>query len=1000
MKIAFLSAVAFGAQGTSGTYRFIEECSKQYNVIVLAPPPSKKTTVFTSNSIRYIPVKSLSVKEKVLKYVGEFDPDIVYVFNSAKWFEVVNVLKEVFPKIKYVLDIKSPLLAEGEKREDIQINGNRTFEKIDSFVTVSETNIKTWIPHCDKKPLVYPLGLDSSIFKKASLNGVSRCRKFVYIGVLHAQRQLDVLIDSFLEFYLNTDKNVSLDFYGTGPEEDVLKEIVELSPNGHCIRFNGLYPQMEMIERLSTYDAGIAWVPNLLYDSSPSLKSIEYMGVGLPILASKTKAHETLSYDGCSIDFFENEPNSLANALTNMYENGFSRERVVENFQVVKKFSYEKILENYFTPLFENLVSHTSDELDQENCSSSQKKILFVGPLGFRQGVWETRANYIFPDLFDAVPPNHRIYMITQRVPDFAKVSLKSLCNKFGITHYESRPKSKGLNSYDYWLSEITYFSNVIGPDVITNIFAPATLGLPMGIVGNKIGAKVVLRVAGDEIGSRIPMGIYDNNLNQLETDLAFQSLAHQMADKIIVMSPLEKQRVCRDLPESERNKVVVCIRGVDIQRFSNNSNNSALNSVKKFLFLGRKSLEKGYDILEKVADITQEDNVEFVFAGSFEPKKNRNKNYIGWVDYNNLQSTFSEADVFIMTSRTEGFPQVAAEAMAMGMPCILPSHLFGNIFKDRHEALLVSLNPEEISQKIYQLTKDDKLANSLSKNARKFAKNKLDKKKWSRTYHDIILGKENIITPFDNSKKLTHDNENYFLPASKQIKMAIVCSSESCSNRQSFARLNRFIIEMVRRQHLVYFFYPTQFDSFVNLRTNVVSIPYFSIGDVKQQVSNIDPNVLVVTFGNFKDEAIVDYALGSDYPVVVLDYLHRDEENNSVDIEFEIWRSELFLRKAHLYISVNNNKLSCKSHKIAYPQVSLEDCSDENLLAQQECLGSMALTVAAIDSIIRKNYDRIERMICEMFVTESSLKSIEYDEVALHRRRMVKRLFDQQCEI
>ncbi|MDA3788581.1 MAG: glycosyltransferase family 4 protein, partial [Desulfobacula sp.] len=290
--------------------------------------------------------------------------------------------------------------------------------------------------------------------------------------------------------------------------------------------------------------------------------------------------------------------------------------------------------------------------------------------------------------------------MLTESVPKFAKKSLETFCKRYEINHVEVSPKPKNLTTYAYWKTEISFVANQIRPDVITNIFAPATLGAAMGLAGRETGARIILRVAGDQIESRIPMGRYDKDLENLDVDMANQTLGIQMADTVIVMSPLEKERICKDLAKSQWKKVLICIRGVDVSRFPKIEENIYQSTpVNRFLFVGRKSLEKGYDILEDAADITFHLNkrIQFAFAGSFEMLKIKNREYIGWIDNNNLQKTFFESDAFIMTSRTEGFPQVAAEAMATGLPCILPKHLFENILEDGKHALLTSLDSREI---------------------------------------------------------------------------------------------------------------------------------------------------------------------------------------------------------------------------------------------------------------------------------------------------------------
>jgi hypothetical protein len=110
MKIAFFSAVSFGALGSPGTYKFIEACKNYYDLIVFAPL-GRKQTVFSSSSIPIIPINNLQSKSSIqdmLNYLRYFDPDIIYIFNFPGWHVLLMSLKKEFPGKKYILDIKSP----------------------------------------------------------------------------------------------------------------------------------------------------------------------------------------------------------------------------------------------------------------------------------------------------------------------------------------------------------------------------------------------------------------------------------------------------------------------------------------------------------------------------------------------------------------------------------------------------------------------------------------------------------------------------------------------------------------------------------------------------------------------------------------------------------------------------------------------------------------------------------------------------------------------------
>ena len=166
MKIAFFSSVHFGALGSPGTYKFIEKCLNFFDLRVFAPLDNKKA-VYHNLNIPIIPVKQFSDEANVSAFLApllHYNPDILYLFNSAVWFNLLKCLHKYFPDKKFILDIKSPLLADGERRRNIQEGGNNSYPFLDSLVTLSEQNIPTWIPNCTIVPMVYPLGTDLTSF--------------------------------------------------------------------------------------------------------------------------------------------------------------------------------------------------------------------------------------------------------------------------------------------------------------------------------------------------------------------------------------------------------------------------------------------------------------------------------------------------------------------------------------------------------------------------------------------------------------------------------------------------------------------------------------------------------------------------------------------------------------------------------------------------------------------------------------------------------------------
>ena len=155
-------------------------------------------------------------------------------------------------------------------------------------------------------------------------------------------------------------------------------------------------------------------------------------------------------------------------------------------------------------------------------------------------------------------------------------------------------------------------------------------------------------------------------------------------------------------------------------------------------LAIGRHYPVKGLDRLLKSYSNVKVSDWKLVIAGSFGPQTSELQKlardlgiedqveFLGAVK--EIDEIFAKSKIFVLTSRSEGFPNALIEAMAHGLPCISFDIVAGpaEIIKNNINGILIADNDiKSMSQSIKELMLNDELRKSLGKEALKI-KNEL----------------------------------------------------------------------------------------------------------------------------------------------------------------------------------------------------------------------------------------------------------------------------------
>lgn len=165
-------------------------------------------------------------------------------------------------------------------------------------------------------------------------------------------------------------------------------------------------------------------------------------------------------------------------------------------------------------------------------------------------------------------------------------------------------------------------------------------------------------------------------------------------ADKILLLNK-QSYDFCYDI--FPNNKMEILPNYVDATE--TDPNHLINDSIKKILYVGMATLEKGVDDIIDVS--TRFPSITFEIIGRVseeikqycENKCLPNVSFLGQMDKKDIMSYYKKADMFLFLSRfkSEGFSNALCEAMGMGLPCIVTDWAANRdmVFSDYEEVIV-----------------------------------------------------------------------------------------------------------------------------------------------------------------------------------------------------------------------------------------------------------------------------------------------------------------------
>jgi glycosyltransferase involved in cell wall biosynthesis len=201
---------------------------------------------------------------------------------------------------------------------------------------------------------------DDHLFKPIKEKNKNDTFNLYYHGTLEDHFGVETLLLAMVRLHKEIPR-IRLNIYGKGRMEDELKSMAERNGIKDCVFFKGVVPFHELPFVLSNADLGVVPTKKSVFSNEAlSMKSLEYIALGIPIVISKTAAHD-LYFHPSMVEFFEPEnSDDLARSVLRLFKDEQKRASLVNHaFEFMNKHGWPQAKKIY-CDIIDSLISNPS----------------------------------------------------------------------------------------------------------------------------------------------------------------------------------------------------------------------------------------------------------------------------------------------------------------------------------------------------------------------------------------------------------------------------------------------------------------------------------------------------------------------------------------------------------------------------------------------------------------------------------------------------------------
>ncbi len=199
---------------------------------------------------------------------------------------------------------------------------------------------------------VIPNGVNCALFKKSAGVKSAHGPTLIYVGAVEGWSGLDITIDALKEVRQRIP-DIKLLVIGHGPDRytEELKGLVHSNSLDDNVEFLGIKKYSELPAYMGRADIGLAmYMPIELRKYAFSLKVIEYMSAGLPVIAT-TETQSGVLVESAEVGMaVEYEPRALARAILRLLEDKeFYKECSERASKTSAEYDWKSIMERCYS---------------------------------------------------------------------------------------------------------------------------------------------------------------------------------------------------------------------------------------------------------------------------------------------------------------------------------------------------------------------------------------------------------------------------------------------------------------------------------------------------------------------------------------------------------------------------------------------------------------------------------------------------------------------------